>query len=313
MCKIKLEDIIKPSFDAKELIIKDTFPKEIGSDFMENIKIQEDLYFLRTDYSFNQATKMEATQNEKKFVITISQKGDTSFLNHDKQKIEFKEGFTTITLFDKTCGFREFNSKSVKQTRIILGENFLQRNLKESLVDKYFLNKNTLNLLDFSPTMVSSQLILKEILECNLNGELEKMYKQSKVLELLSLELNKLSKEQNSIFLDTYDKDAIYRAKDILIENMQNPPSITQLAKQVHLNEFKLKKGFKQIFKTSPYKLLTTYKMKQAKKLLETSDYNINEIAHVIGYKYASNFTKVFSKEFGVNPKELMKHREYYY
>ncbi len=94
---------------------------------------------------------------------------------------------------------------------------------------------------------------------------------------------------------------------------MENPPSISELAKLVKLNEFKLKYGFKSFYNTTPYTLLFDYRMEKAKELLETSEYNINEISTIVGYKQSSNFTKAFCKKYGVLPKDIMKSRKYYY
>ncbi|WP_108062909.1 helix-turn-helix domain-containing protein [Poseidonibacter lekithochrous] len=313
MCQLKLNDLIKFNYESTSNIIKNTFPSEIGKDYMENIKIQEDFHLLKTQYLFNQATQIEAKQNDKKFVITICQKGNTSYINNDNQRINFKEGFTSISLFNQTEGFREFEDKEVKQVRLILSESFIERNLKESLSVKYFHENKNLNLISFSPTSLASQFLLDDILNCSLKGELGTLYIQAKALELLTLELSKLEENSMEIVLDSYDKDAIYKAKEILIDNLKNPPSIVELAKKVHLNEFKLKKGFKQVFNTSPYKLLNEYKMNYAKNLLESSEYNISEVADIIGYKFSNNFTNAFYKQFKINPKELIKNRKYYY
>lgn len=313
MCQLKLNDLIKFNYESTSNIIKNTFPSEIGKDYMENIKIQEDFHLLKTQYLFNQATQIEAKQNDKKFVITICQKGNTSYINNDNQRINFKEGFTSISLFNQTEGFREFEDKEVKQVRLILSESFIERNLKESLSVKYFHENKNLNLISFSPTSLASQFLLDDILNCSLKGELGTLYIQAKALELLTLELSKLEENSMEIVLDSYDKDAIYKAKEILIDNLKNPPSIVELAKKVHLNEFKLKKGFKQVFNTSPYKLLNQYKMNYAKNLLESSEYNISEVADIIGYKFSNNFTNAFYKQFKINPKELIKNRKYYY
>ncbi len=53
--------------------------------------------------------------------------------------------------------------------------------------------------------------------------------------------------------------------------------------------------------------------MIEAKRLLELSEYNINEIALKVGYRHSCNFTTAFLKRFGVRPKDVMKSRKYYY
>jgi len=113
--------------------------------------------------------------------------------------------------------------------------------------------------------------------------------------------------------LDVYDIEAIKKAKEILINNMKNPPSIVELARLVHVNEFKLKYGFKEVFNDTPYNTLLRYKLKYAADLLKKSDMNAGEVAMHIGYKSLPSFTKAFIKFHGIKPMELMKSRKYYY
>ncbi|ABV66609.1 AraC family transcriptional regulator [Aliarcobacter butzleri] len=308
MTKYYLKDLISSNLNSKKNIIKNSFPLEIGTDYMEKIYIQDGFLFSKTNYNIEKPIFLEAKQEERKFVITISLKGNTTYINSgDKKIIPFKEGFTTISLFENTQGFREFKDKQINQIRLILSESFLRRNFQKSLVEKYFFNKQNLQLIDFRLTSIQSQFLLNDILNCSLVGELANIYKQGKIFELLSLEISKLQKNEDDIFLDDYDRSAILKAKEILLNNLQNPPSIVGLAKMVHLSEVKLKRGFKQIYKTSPYQLLVSHKMNLAKNMLESGEYNINEIALQVGYKFANNFTNAFYKEFKIRPKDILK------
>ena len=239
MSRLYLKDLI--NFNCEKNIIKNSFPFEIGTDYMERIQIQEGVLFLKTDFNIKKPIFLEAKkQNERKFVITICTKGNSTYTNNnDKKTLPFKEGFTTISLFENTEGFREFKDKQITQIRLILNESFLKRNFQETLVEKYFYNKKNLQLLDFSLTSLESVFLLNDILNCKLIGELKNMYIQGKVFELLSLEISKLEKDKNEITLDNYDKNAILKAKEILLDNLQNPPSIVTLAKMVHLSEVK--------------------------------------------------------------------------
>ena len=308
MTKYYLKDLISSNLNSKKNIIKNSFPLEIGTDYMEKIYIQDGFLFSKTNYNIEKPIFLEAKQEERKFVITISLKGNTTYINsQDKKIIPFKEGFTTISMFENTQGFREFKDKQINQIRLILSESFLRRNFQKSLVEKYFFNKQNLQLIDFRLTSIQSQFLLNDILNCTLVGELANIYKQGKIFELLSLEISKLQKNEDDIFLDDYDRSAILKAKEILLNNLQNPPSIVGLAKMVHLSEVKLKRGFKQIYKTSPYQLLVSHKMNLAKNMLESGEYNINEIALQVGYKFANNFTNAFYKEFKIRPKDILK------
>jgi len=309
MDKNPIKEIIKHHNYPKKIII----PQNMGKGEIENIKIQNGFHIFKANYKLNKPMKMETFPSEKKLIIAISRKGNTRFSNIDGENIDCKEGFTSISKYINAQGYNNISDKETQQIRVVLDEEFLKNNLKESFIEKLFYSKQNIQTLNCSPSTLSSEILVNDIFNCKLTGGLASIYIQSKALELLYLEVLKLKKDKQEVFLNQYDKDAIYKAKEILIQNMNTPPSIVELAKMVHLNEFKLKKGFKQVFNTTPYRLLTKYKMNYAKKLLQTSEYNITEVANIVGYKFANNFSNAFYNEFKINPKHLLKNRKYYF
>ena len=50
------------------------------------------------------------------------------------------------------------------------------------------------------------------------------------------------------------------------------------------------------------YKLML--RMNKAKELLKTTDTNICDIAHAVGYKSSSSFSDTFKQQFGISPKQ---------
>lgn len=170
-----------------------------------------------------------------------------------------------------------------------------------------------------NPTNIKTQICATEIFNSPFTGALDKMYKESKVLEILCYEFSDIIDMNNNIvstkkvIFDDFDIEALVQAKDILLNNITNPPSMKELSRLVRLNEFKLKTGFKEKYNISPYKLLAQHRMHTAKQLLETGDMNVAEISEFVGYKYQNSFAIAFREFFGVRPKDLMKSRKYYY
>jgi len=181
----------------------------------------------------------------------------------------------------------------------------------------FFDGKTLLENLSHKKINPKTQSLAKEILTTPYKDTLDKLYIESKSLELLHTEIKQICKsdnyEQELIKFSKQDKEAIYYARKILTQNISNTPSIKELCKIVAINELKLTKGFQKFFNQTPYNLSIEYRLQKAKKLLETSDYNINEISLEVGYKYVQSFSNAFYKRFGIRPKELMKSRKYYY
>ena len=89
-----------------------------------------------------------------------------------------------------------------------------------------------------------------------------------------------------------------------LREEIEHPPSLTALARHVGLSESTLKRGFHQVFGTTPFSYLRARRMDRARELLEAGTATVLEAAALVGYSNPSNFAAAFRAQFGLNPKE---------
>jgi len=91
-------------------------------------------------------------------------------------------------------------------------------------------------------------------LSVNITG-FKELFIESKAIELFFTQMESIP-GSNLIISSEFSKDdieKIHEGKNILIKNIENPPRITMLSRLSGINEFKLKKGFKQIFGTTVY------------------------------------------------------------
>lgn len=160
------------------------------------------------------------------------------------------------------------------------------------------------------------QIALQQILHCPFQGIVKRMYLESKVWELMALlvdqELNLHEDEKSTHAIHSLkpdDVDRIHQARTILLERLDNPPSLMELARQVGLNDCTLKKGFRQVFGQTAFGYLHDYRLEQARQLLEERQLNISEIAQAIGFANRSYFAAAFRKKFGVTPRKYLPSR----
>jgi len=129
------------------------------------------------------------------------------------------------------------------------------------------------------------------------------------VYELISLYFNKSTDvdiEQCPFLVDEDNVRRIRQAKEIMISRMAEPPSLTELSEEIGLSLKKLKEGFKHIYGDSVFSFLFDYKMDYARKMLETGQYNVNEVGLKVGYSTASHFIAAFKKKYGTTPKKYL-------
>lgn len=154
----------------------------------------------------------------------------------------------------------------------------------------------------------SEALVLNQIFTDQANNTLPMLYTKAKVYELLSLYFSKTQENNQSCpFLDTEENvEKIKKAKQIVISNIAEPPSLQELADEVGLSLSKLKEGFKHIYGESVFNFLLDYKLEYARKMLLTKQYNVSEISLQVGYSTASHFISAFKKKYGTTPKQYL-------
>ncbi len=83
-------------------------------------------------------------------------------------------------------------------------------------------------ILDNLPTILS------------LEGKLQELYLESKIIDLIYITINDIKKStsKENYKLGSKDIECLYNAKDILIKNFKNPPSLKMLAHQAAINEY---------------------------------------------------------------------------
>jgi AraC-like DNA-binding protein len=176
---------------------------------------------------------------------------------------------------------------------------------------KQLLNEQPQTMLNgkggwFIPSMKE---ITNQILNCPYGEATRQFYYDLKVRELL-LQILELSfkKTTGDYNFTPFEVSRIHEARTILEKHIdRKPPTIKSLSRQVALNEFKLKSGFRKYFNSGIFEWLMKQKMLEAKKLVLNSNKPIKEIAFMVGYPRTTNFITAFRRQFGVTPGALRR------
>lgn len=147
--------------------------------------------------------------------------------------------------------------------------------------------------------------VIRQIVHCKYGGDLQKLFLLSKSIELLVLSADACSREQGAFIKSKTDKEKIIAARDLINDRIQDPPNLSEVARQVGLNEYKLKRGFKETFHTTVFGYLAEQRLQLADQFLRDTEKTAAEISIELGYATPQHFNNAFKKKFGITPNSV--------
>ncbi|MDT1063611.1 AraC family transcriptional regulator [Paracoccus sp. CPCC 101403] len=95
---------------------------------------------------------------------------------------------------------------------------------------------------------------------------------------------------------------AIRRAKDMLMSDDGERPSIGNIAEALNLSRHGFFRAFRDSTGVTPYQWVLNQRIDHARRLLATTDLSLVEIALTCGFSDQSHFTRVFGRIEGASP-----------
>ena len=159
---------------------------------------------------------------------------------------------------------------------------------------------------DFTTSPGMSQAmngIVNQIRHHPYTGAMEAVYLQGKVYEMLTVALSDLSDTPEGIKrVVGLDQRRAMMARDLIMADLTNPPSVETLASQVGLSQRRLVEAFRDTFGCTVFELIVRQRLDRARNDLLNSDRPIKEISFRLGYAHLSTFTNAFTRRFGISP-----------
>lgn len=136
----------------------------------------------------------------------------------------------------------------------------------------------------------------------------EKQVKRKLERRLQSLQRPSHKTEEDMSVLLPCDMDNLRNAKQYIMDHLDKPlPSIKTLAHLAGTNEYKFKKGFKELIGMTPFQYQKHMRLRRAYVLIENSNKTISAIAKIVGFKKGNHLAREFKKRYGFSPTALRR------
>jgi AraC-like DNA-binding protein len=148
--------------------------------------------------------------------------------------------------------------------------------------------------------------LLRDAITCPHKGMFRKLFLESRALELIACHLEQAflqtSHRSSARPLTPEDRDCITLARDILVDRLQYPPALPDLAREVGMSHTRLTRGFKKLYGCTVFEYLRNKRLSYGRNLLVENQLSITEVAFEAGFSSSSHFAAAFQRVYGVTP-----------
>lgn len=229
--------------------------------------------------------------------------------NKGAYNLKLDEGkFLTLYNPEKHLTIDASVAKNSKVISVLIPIVEFHKLFSSSSSDIPFFENKSLNQKHYSENLISNSIliVLNQIIKNDMDNSTRSLLYKAKIYELFSLIFKKTKEidlDQCPFLNNDENLKKIAKAKDVILKDIKNPPSLIELSKTIDLSLKNLKKGFKEIYGKPVYKYLFDFKMERAKQLLSNGNLNVNEVSYDLGYSSSSHFIAAFKKKFGITPR----------
>lgn len=274
-----------------------------------------DLFTIRySTFRFQKNQAIESISRKKGIHSRIMLQNDLHFSIEQIGNIHQREGSISMVWSETAhCKALYESNKDYKALDIYIAPGLVEQLLSFYPELQLDVESAATKLLLRQPCFMTPKVkdVVNDIMECPYDAQTSRLYFDLKVREYLYVLLEQQVHPPKSRYRFTpYEVEQIHKAREILLSNLKNPPlTIRALAREVALNEFKLKAGFKYFYGMGVFETFQDARMDRARELLLITNKAIKEIAALAGYPRSTNFTTAFRKHFGMTPASLRRER----
>jgi len=235
----------------------------------------------------------------------------------ENERIDEAENGIIITLFDEISLAEEnisFSSKKVFLVIYLFVDDLFLGNafgVPQNLIIEYLKSTLTENPQAINKLNMIGKANIQEFNKLITSNNLLLNISQSMLITKLLFDVFDKLKDYVFPITDEKTKDEDYaRIKELEFYIKANihmqSLSIDELAEKANMSSTKFKLLFKRYFNETAHQYILGLRAAHAKKLLETRQYNISQVAYKVGFNHPSGLTRLFKSKFNKSPVDFL-------
>lgn len=268
-----------------------------------------DLHILYFEWNLENPFQLLVHNGKPLIKVQFELEGHSHFHNYHGEPIEIPAKHFQFIFMENTKGELTY-TQSRKVLELYFKEEFLLALLhsqgydKDQLINHFKLSNCTLfrkaNLIQ-----PQQEQIIQQLLTHTYRSDFAIDFIKSKAIELLLSVFCGACNRLKFVEWPEQDLRILEEIKSFLNINFAQDLHLAQISRQFGINEFKLKKAFKELYSETVFAYIRRKRMEYAQGLLLKTNLEIKEIAFLAGFKYPHHFSKLYLEHFGIRPKQV--------
>jgi len=179
----------------------------------------------------------------------------------------------------------------------------LTKSYYSKIANADFKSDGSFNKKNIAPELA---VVLQALLNHQYIGRVKRLFIESKIFELIIFYIDQ-ENDRDNFSLKKEDINKIQLARQLVESNLQKPNSLIELSRKAGINDYKLKKGFKELTGCTVFGYLYKIRMEKAYHYLANEKKSVSEVSFLVGYKNAQHFITAFKKRYNILPGSLNK------
>jgi AraC-like DNA-binding protein len=123
--------------------------------------------------------------------------------------------------------------------------------------------------------------------------------------DMLSKEFSTIEEQKIYNYLDVKSTQAVY---DYVLAHIDSSlPTLKELSRIFGTNEYKLKNGFRHLFKVTIQQFYNNERLSRSQLLIQNTKIPLKTIAIMAGFSTYPNFSRAFKIKFGYSPTKMAR------
>ena len=279
---------------------------------MCNIKLSNTVYQLDGFYFCNSLEQPNywCMHSHEEIQITLPQTNAKAWIGYQSsinrqctQQIKVGEAFLVSPNQSHAFDWQ----RKAELTLFYIHPHFFANAIYESIENNHLEIEDCFKAID-DPIIREVGLIFRNL--CSFGEDSERLYVEN-LANLLAVHLLKNYLNYNFKISSYSHKGLSLRKLNLILEyieaNLSHKITLSDLANVANLGKFYFSHSFKSSTNLSPYDYVLQQRVERAKKLLQSSDMSICDIALECGFGNQSHLAKHFRKKLGITPMDYRK------